>query len=582
MHRISCIPTAALVIAALPWTLDASAADNAQPRAVCTSITNVNQLQAMRNNLAGNYCLANDIDASAKPNFAPVGSIFASFTGKFNGNGHVIRNLRIRSGQSHVGLFGVANAATIRNVTLLNVAVVGTASSTAAGGLAGFALAEGTNSIGIVNVHVSGRVRCLGNSCDVGGIVGSLGSFSGTKILRNSSSSADVTGSRFVGGVVGVINHATITRSYATGATRCTGNNCMAGGLVGRSSSGTVTLAFATGPVAAADGGDSRAGGLIAYGESSAALSRSYAAGPVSGGATGIVGGLVGQWNASGTLTQTYAVGPVSGGATRGGLTGNAFGGAVITNSYWDTDTTDQVTSSGGVGLTTTQLRADLPAGFGNAWGITKTLSYPFLLAPQIDFASPLATLVRPSTVSIDKVFVFLPISQLDGSQYLTPPENADLAVLATVYTMIARAIGIAQNVNQLTNVAIDRYFWDDATQSTTWKGPVKNYATLGPFTAIAGNTPLDVTNVVGAMNMREQVVILRGRYTSDGTNVTHWMLGTLYTEDDNGNPTAILAHDPWTGQQVKIDPTTKRVVSPENFPLANFKVNGYRTVTVN
>ena len=41
--------------------------------AACTSITNVNQLQAMKNNLAGDYCLANDIDASTRPNFALSG-----------------------------------------------------------------------------------------------------------------------------------------------------------------------------------------------------------------------------------------------------------------------------------------------------------------------------------------------------------------------------------------------------------------------------------------------------------------------------------------------------------------------------
>jgi M26 IgA1-specific Metallo-endopeptidase N-terminal region len=550
--------------------------------AACTSITNVNQLQAMKNNLAGDYCLANDIDASTRPNFAPIGDASAPFTGSLNGKGYVISNLTIKSAKQHVGLFGVTSAAVIQHVTLQNIHVRGTGNFAVVtvGALAGFAYADAPNSTTISRVHVvSGQVKCLVTNCDAGGIFGAFGSFTGTKLLRDSSNSAAVTASRFVGGIVGVLNNAEIRRTYATGAVRCTGTECMVGGLVGRSSSGTTTLTFATGPVTAEGDGFTRAGGLIGYGETAATIARSYAAGPVSGGASGYAAGLIPQLNgAASSADQTYAVGSVtSTGATTQGLIVSAGGGPSITNSYWDTNTTGQTMSVAGTGLTTTQLRADLPTGFGNGWGITKTLSYPFLLSPNIGFVLPLATLVRP-----DKVFIFLPISQLDESQYLTPPENADQAALATVYTMIARAIGITQNVNQLKNVAIDRYFWDDAAQKATWKGPVKNYATLGILTGIPSNMPLDATNVIGLMNMRENVVILRGRYTTDEGNATHWMLGTLYTEDDNGNPVAVFAHDPWTGQQVTIDPATKRVVKPANFPLANFKVNGYRMVTVN
>ena len=157
----------------------------------------------------------------------------------------------------------------------------------------------------------------------------------------------------------------------------------MAGGLVGRSSSGTTTLTFATGPVTAEGDGFTRAGGLIGYGETAATIARSYAAGPVSGGASGYAAGLIPQLNgADSSADQTYAVGSVtSTGATTQGLIVSAGGGPSITNSYWDTNTTGQTMSVAGTGLTTTQLRADLPTGFGNGWGITKTLSYPFLLS---------------------------------------------------------------------------------------------------------------------------------------------------------------------------------------------------------
>jgi M26 IgA1-specific Metallo-endopeptidase N-terminal region len=572
----------ALVIVAVSLTLTAGIAGPARPRVACTPITNVNQLQAMRNNLAGNYCLANDIDASTKRNFAPVGSTTTPFTGRLNGAGYVIRNLTIRSAQSRVGLFGVASGAVVNNLTLQHVDVKGITNNALVGGLAGVAYADAPGSTTIANVRVSGRVICTGDSCDVGGLVGGFGSFTGAHTIRNSSSSADVTGTRFIGGVVGLLDHSRISRSYATGAVLCTQESCMAGGLVGRSQSSAVDRSFATGPVAAKPSVQSRVGGLIGLCETTSTIARSYATGPVSGSVTIYAGGLVGQLNCPNVnpaVDQTYAVGLVSSsGATTGGLIANAGGGPVITNSYWDTDTTGQATSAGGTGQTTAQLRAALPSGFDNTeWGITPNLSYPFLIDPGIDFASPLATLVRSN-----RVFTFLPISQFDESQYSMPPAGSNLTALATVYTMIGRAIGLTRGVPQLDHVAIDRYFWDEATQKARWRGPVKNYATLGAIAAISSGTPIEVANVLGVMDA-EQLVILLGTYRQrGGVRVRHWMLGTLYTKDSGGTPNAVIAHDPYTGQQVTIGLTTKKVVSPANFPLTNFTVNAYQPVSVN
>jgi hypothetical protein len=73
------------------------------------SITNCAELQAIRDNLSGNYYLANDIDCSCTVDwsegagFEPINS----FTGTFDGQGHKITNLYInRAGVMAVGLFG--------------------------------------------------------------------------------------------------------------------------------------------------------------------------------------------------------------------------------------------------------------------------------------------------------------------------------------------------------------------------------------------------------------------------------------------------------------------------------------------
>jgi hypothetical protein len=56
-------------------------------------------------------------------------------------------------------------------------------------------------------------------------------------------------------------------------------------------------------------------------------------------------------------------------------------------------------------------------------------------------------------------------------------------------------------------------------------------------------------------------------------------MLATSFIVDGGGTVTAVVANDPWTGRQVRIDPSTKTVTSPTDFPLENFKVIGFRTV---
>jgi hypothetical protein len=51
-----------------------------------------------------------------------------------------------------------------------------------------------------------------------------------------------------------------------------------------------------------------------------------------------------------------------------------------VTSSYWDTQTSGQLNSAGGAGLTTAQLKAALPLGFTPAvWGIIPKVTYPYL-----------------------------------------------------------------------------------------------------------------------------------------------------------------------------------------------------------
>ena len=185
--------------------------------------------------------------------------------------------------------------------------------------------------------------------------VGLFGYVSGSSIKRVGLVSATVSGRFYVGGLVGNTSDSAISNSYVTGTVS---GFWAIGGLVGDSSDSTISASYATGTVSA----NTRVGGLV--GDSSdSAISASYATGAVSG--DDGVGGLVG-WDSGTTINASYAVGRVSiSGDTDtsniGGLVGSGGRGFIIA-SYWDTETTGQAGSHGGVGKTTAELQS--PVGY--------------------------------------------------------------------------------------------------------------------------------------------------------------------------------------------------------------------------
>ena len=84
-----------------------------QPVLAATPITTCTELQNIRNNLGGDYYLANDIDCSCTSGwnggagFEPIGSDSNMFTGTLDGKGYKITHLYInRPSTNYVGLFG--------------------------------------------------------------------------------------------------------------------------------------------------------------------------------------------------------------------------------------------------------------------------------------------------------------------------------------------------------------------------------------------------------------------------------------------------------------------------------------------
>jgi hypothetical protein len=295
-------------------------------------------LDEVRNNLAGNHKLINDLDSTtlgyeelASPTanggqgWQPIGwGYWASavpwpwirlvgevFKGSFDGQGHEIRDIFInRSGWGGTGLFGcVGKGGIIRNIGVTNATIT-------------------------VPENV---VRSLAAPIDAAGIL--MG-----------------------------FNMGSVSDSYVSGAVSCDYN---VGGLVGLNI-GTVTNCYSTANVTGSNRGT---GGLV---------------------------GMNGEFTYDGSVRNCYSTGSVTGYEHVGGLVGmNEDSGAgrnfrgTVRNSFWDVETSGQATSDGGTGKTRGEMKdiitfldADWEiitvAGSDtrNAeyiWNIVNGVTYPFL-----------------------------------------------------------------------------------------------------------------------------------------------------------------------------------------------------------
>ena len=188
-----------------------------------------------------NITLDTDIDLTGK-DWTPIGTDYDnSYKGTFDGGGHTITGLTFTTNDEFAGLFGWLNrAGSVKNVVMEGVQITSNRSSGFAGGVAGYS--DGT----IENCSVSGSVS---GTVYVGGVVGAQWNGS----ITGCSSSATVKGTVYVGGVAGQTNGgATLTACYATGNVIieiAPTKNISGGGLVGMNGGKGVRACYATGNV---------------------------------------------------------------------------------------------------------------------------------------------------------------------------------------------------------------------------------------------------------------------------------------------------------------------------------------------
>lgn len=352
----------------------------------------------------------------------------------------VINNSYVRgnvSGQNNIGgLIGNGNYVTINNsYSVVNVTSIGSY----IGGLVG----DGSYLYYIFNSSSAGIIN--GGDSSTGGLAGSC---TGGKILE-SYSTAKVTGAYTVGGLVGSGQGVIISYSYATGDVTATEST--AGGILGYGKQAIIGHSYASGNVSGFDW----VGGLVGDGDVGINISSSYATGNVVcedfwwsfenmgvGGLVGAainanityvyatgnvtsqvsssnssgVGGLIGHANGS-IISNAYSVGNVTGaGDYVGGLVG-INGSASILGCYWDINVSGQITSSGGAGLTTIEMKDYSTFNIWNIglttfgetnlsmiWNIINTSTYPFLSWEDArvlpDLVAPVISAISASTPS--------------------------------------------------------------------------------------------------------------------------------------------------------------------------------------
>ena len=157
--------------------------------------------------------LLSDIDITSE--FTPIGNYIYTFQGTFEGNGHVIRNLKVTQSLKQVGLIGFSNnGTTVRNIIIDSGSAITsthTGDSTYVGGIVGYCLAADfpckiENSISLASLSYSGVD--VKRTVYYGGIYGCCFGNKNDCVVRNSVNYGTITISgeiseAMVGGIIG-------------------------------------------------------------------------------------------------------------------------------------------------------------------------------------------------------------------------------------------------------------------------------------------------------------------------------------------------------------------------------------------
>jgi len=336
------------------------------------------------------FRLTSNIDLSLKNN------LYIPYLGvaEFDGANYTISKLKIDLPfASNIGMFGYNVCDSLKNCRISEVEIHGHWNC---------GCLVGCNRGIISNSSVSGEVNGDEN---VGGLVGD--NLEGS--IEYSYSDSEVYGVAITGGLIGM-NGGRIICSSSSGRVSSNDwvNAYVAGGLVGHNS-GSILYSFSTGEVLTQK--CSWVGGLVGT-NSLGTISNSYSTAKIFDGSQ-YVGGLVGEdWK--GTISNSYSTGYVNNGYDYiGGLVGGNDD-STVNNCFWNTISSGQKESAGGIGRTTKEMMdrgtfVNANWDFENIWCIIEEVTYPIL--KWQDTIPPKADAGVDRTINVGSILKF------DGSQ---------------------------------------------------------------------------------------------------------------------------------------------------------------------
>lgn len=189
-----------------------------------TQITDEAGLKAIADDPSGNYVLAADITLTGQ--WTPLGTEASPFTGTFDGGGHSIKGLTVTASSDldNSGLFGYANGATLKNVSIIGAKVDGDEHVGILLGNAKQVTISGVMTSGIVTGrdHVGGIVGDASGSADNGEFTS----------ISNCMSTAGVFSRTYqAGGIAGIVNAANIDKCFFYGSATAEDGFAGAGGI---------------------------------------------------------------------------------------------------------------------------------------------------------------------------------------------------------------------------------------------------------------------------------------------------------------------------------------------------------------
>ena len=248
------------------------------------------ELEAIKDNLEGNYHLTADVDLTGAE-WVPIGDATSSFSGTLDGQGHVIRNMTITGeGYEFSGLFGSARIGIFKNIGMEDININISDSfiqEIRVGGICGFTYWSHS----IDNCYSSGTISVsFREEGYVGGISGFT--FSTTSNCYNTAtvSAFSSESAARAGGISGCGgDYSDINNCYNTGKISASSNasisypyssTAIAGGICGSSTS--IRDCFNLGEVTASSPMDAAsAGGISGSYTSGAGINNCYNAGSV-------------------------------------------------------------------------------------------------------------------------------------------------------------------------------------------------------------------------------------------------------------------------------------------------------------